>query len=294
MRKHLIFISVTLIVLTAIAGCGLHSVQRTAIDDFAASTSAVGKITSDEVLSMRNETINMNRNTLILAGPDQNLPRLVDLDGTFKPNITLAMVKAVNALKTYGESLESFSKATQQDELQKAAGNLSTSLNGLPEKYKLTADEQGAIGKIITAGGNMIVGEMKEHYIKNIVPTCKEPLNRLANLMINDFDENYPGSIAQVFLAYSVRSSTYASRVFDQCKEMSCREKAITSFEGANANVVRTETVYPEIRKSLKEMIKAHEALAAALESNKLSQADVKDFSKSIKNLADAIKVFAK
>ena len=294
MKKNFSFSWLMLIVVLMVAGCGLRATQRTAINDFAASTAAVGKIASDEVISMRNETINMNRNSLVLAGPDPALPKLVDLDGTFKPDSTLVITKAIDVLKTYGDSLQALSQATQKDEIQKASDNLMTSVAGLSDKYKLSQEEKDAVGKVIVAGGSMIVEEMKEHYIKQIVKKYKDPVNRLANLLVNDFDENYPGSMSSAFVAVAVRSSTYASRAFDQCKDISCREKALGGFESANANVNRSKTVFSDIKISLQKMIKAHETMAQALESNRLSQSDVKDFTSSVKQLIDALRVFTK
>lgn len=294
-RQSQFFLLLLIIVLLMATGCGLRATQRTAVDDFAESTAAVGKIASDELVSMRNESITMNRNALELAGPDPDLPKLDELDGAFRPAETIVIFKAIGVIRTYGESLQTLVRDTQQDNLKKASDNLVKSIDGLPEKYvKLSAEEQGAIGQVVTGVGGMVVEEMKEKYVKQIVRGFKEPVNRLAQVLADDFDEKKDGSIASVFLAYSVRAAAVANRAFDNCKDVYCREKALKGFENAQANVDRSETVFSSIKGALARLTKANNEMAEAMESNKISEKDIREFGANVKNLADAVKVLSK
>lgn len=294
-KQSSLLLVLLLAVLTMTAGCGLHATQRTAINEFAESTAAVGKIASDELLSMRNETITMNRCTLELAGTGSKLPKIYELDGSFKPDATIEIFKAIGVLKTYGESLQVLVKDTQQGNLKKAADDLVKSIDGLPDKYvKLSTEEQGAIGQVVTTAGGMIVEEMKEKYIILIVKGFKEPVNRLAQVLANDFDEGKSGSLSAVFLANSTLAAALANKAFDDCKDIYCREKALKGFEIAQTNVDRSKIVFSNIQKALAKLTKANNEMADALESKKISEKDIKEFSANVKTILDAVKVFSK
>lgn len=294
-RQSTFFLLLLLIVVTVATGCGLHATQRTAINDFADSTAAVGKIASDELVSMRNETIIMNQNVLELAGPGPELPKINELDGSFKPNETIAIFKAIGVLKTYGESLQTLVKDTQLDNLKKASDNLVKSIDGLPDKYvKLSIEEQGAIKQVVTTAGGTTIEAIKEKYVKLIVKGFKEPVNRLAQVLADDFDETKDGSLANVFLAYSVRAAAVANEAFYDCKDIYCRQKALESFENAQANVDRSKTVFSNIKEALVKLMKANNEMAEAVESEKISEKDIKEFGTNVKTLIDAVKVLSK
>ncbi len=292
MKKQPLILLQLFIVLTTTAGCGLYAAQRAAINDFAESTVTISKIASAELVSMREDTIAMNLNSLVFSA---SVAPLGKLEGSFIPSDTIAAFKAVSALKTYGESLQVLVNDTQQDNLKKASENFTEGINRLPDKYgKLSKEEQGAIEQLINTGGGLIIEEMKEDYIKEIVKNSQRWVNRLVQVLADDFNEEKPGSLASVFLAYSVRSSAIANNAFYECRDVYCKETALKSFRFAQANVDRSKPVFSGINRSLEKLIEANKAIAAALESNKISAKDISEFSVNVKTLIDAVEVLNK
>ncbi len=295
MKRHWSFLLPALMALAMITGCGLHATQRAAVDNFASSTAAVGKIASNEVVSMRNEAISMNRSALELAGPRKDFVEMGKFEGIFTPEVTTAIFRAVEMLKTYGESLQTLVKDTREDDLKKAADNLVKSTDGIPAEYlTLSKDDKDAIAKLVTTGGGMFLEEMKKEYVLKIVRTYKEPVNRLAGTIAHTFDQQADGTPAGIYLLYAARTAATAVRIFDKCIDIYCREKALKAHEDAQGNFTRSKVIFADIRDALIKLQKANNEMALAVESDAVSEKDIKEFGTNVKVLVDAVRVLSK
>jgi hypothetical protein len=293
MRKKVLLLSACLLFL--ITGCGLRASQKAYVVDFAAASSAVGKIASDELVSMRDDTITMNTHRIELIGLDPKYPGLDELHGKFKPEDSLVIFKAIDTLKTYGESLLAFAKDTQKDELTKASSNLITSIDSLPSNYvKVSKDQQDAIQQLVITGGGLIVEEMKEKAIKNIVTIYENQVTTLADLLSREFDESTDDSLAASFLATSSRSLVVSQEALKTCPDVLCRERAMRNYKESVANLDRGKLITKNVAKAIGELKKANTELVKAVQSDKIEIKDIKEFSATVKTLIDAVKLLRK
>ena len=78
-----------------LSGCGLNAVQRKAVNEFGTATSNIGNLASEELVNMRNETIKMNVNRIILGGYDKNFPGPMNLDENLTPENSQVILQAI-------------------------------------------------------------------------------------------------------------------------------------------------------------------------------------------------------
>ena len=282
-----------------LSGCGLNAVQRKAVNEFGTATSNIGNLASEELVTMRNETIKMNVNRIILGGYDREFPGPTNLDENLTPENSQVILQAIEVLQAYGEGLVSLVNATQKDELEKATGKLMNSIETLPKKYqKVSKEQQDAIAKVVQEGGKLIIKKLKKDAIERIVPMYQPQIDDLADKLKNTFDKTVTGSFANSFLTTYSNGLEVADRYLQkECKDISCRAMAMQNLRDVMANRTRTDTVMKKASEALKNVKKANAAMVEAVKEGgfkTLSEADIKEYSNSAKILYDAAKVLNK
>ena len=282
-----------------LSGCGLNAVQRKAVNEFGTATSNIGNLASEELVNMRNETIKMNVNRIILGGYDKEFPGSTNLDENLTPENSQIILQAIEVLQAYGEGLVSLVNATQKYELEKATGKLMKSIETLPKDYqKVSKEQQDAIAKVVQEGGKLIIEKLKKDTIEHIVPMYQPQVDDLADKLKITFDKTVTGSFANSFLTTYSNGLEVADRYLkNECTDISCRAMAMQNLRDVMANRTRTDTVMKKASESLNHLKKANAAMVEAVKEGgfkTLSEADIKEFSNSAKILYDAVKVLNK
>lgn len=117
-----------------LVGCALTANQRAALDQFSSSAATLGDATTSELTAMREQTVKMNSERLLLGGPSKD-PRLGDqtsLDRGFELDRIQTISGATRALAAYGKTLSALASDTQSAELKAASNDLVGSLGRVP------------------------------------------------------------------------------------------------------------------------------------------------------------------
>lgn len=293
---RLLSVAVLSFLVVFLPGCGLNVVQRKAVNEFGNATSKIGALASEEIVNMRNETIKMNVDRIILGGYEKDFPGPANLDEALTPENCRIVLQAVEALQAYGEGLVSLVNATQKDELEKATGKLMSSMETLPEEYqKVSKEQRDAIAKMLQAGGSLIIENLKKDAVGRIVPIYQPQIDDLADHLKDTFDKTVTGSFANAFLTTYSNGLEVADRYLKkECRDISCRALAMRNLRDVMANRARTETVMQKVSQALQNLKKANAAMVEAVKDggfNTLSEDDIQEYADSAKILYDAAKV---
>ncbi len=283
------------ILMFVVSGCGLTAAQKASVQNFGLASSTASKIAADELVAMRNDTIAMNTHRIELIGLSPKYPGLDKLQGEFKPDDVLTILKAINAIKAYGAALDALVKDTQRDELSKAATNLTSSIDSLPNSYvTVTKDQQDAIQKLVVEIGSMAVDEKKKTVVKEIVTKYKDQIAKLAGLLSNEFDETPGNTLAASFLVTSSRSIVISVDALNKCRDVICREKAVGNYNEAKAGQEKGKVVSTNVSKAFADLKKANVELLEKIKKDEYEEKDIKEFAATVKILVEASKVLAK
>ncbi len=281
----------SLLAIFIIGGCGLTAAQRNAIKRFSRATAAVGEVTSAELLQMREATVLMNVRRLEITGIEKDEPDHIDLDENFDIEDVEARVKAAKTLQNYGELLLSLVQDTQGKDLKKAADKFVESVRGLPSAdRRLTPEKLDAIGEGVQAIGGIIVEGLKAQEIKRIVEGANEQVAHLCDLLAADFDRDQDGKLASQFVLTTERLLVRADRKFRESKGREERATTLAAFHLAQTKRERY-TLLDRASQAVAQMKKANSELAESMKSDKPMLKDLKELSKKVKSLLDALKV---
>lgn len=137
------------LLLGTFAGCALTTKQKAAVSQFSGSAAMLGDVTSSQLIAMRDDTVKMTLERLLLGGKskDPNLGDQTSLDRGFDVERVETVSGATQALAAYGNSLAALVDDAQSAELKAASNEFVASLGRVPTAKEHLSDEQlGAIG----------------------------------------------------------------------------------------------------------------------------------------------------
>src|SRR5262245_64181010 len=139
--RRIFFLAVALVLLT---GCALSARQKAAVGQFSDSAATLGDVTSSQLKAMRDGTVEMTKQRLLLAGRsrDPNLGDQASLDRGFEVSRVETVSGAAQALAAYGKSLAALINDSQSAELQAASRDLVARLVRVPEPKEKLSDKQ--------------------------------------------------------------------------------------------------------------------------------------------------------
>lgn len=167
-----------------VAGCGLTVQQKAAVQRFATATSELATVTSAELVSTRNDLIEMNTLRVEL-GDDTVRPDRTD--ALFTVDRVKPRIDAVTALESYANLLQMLATGSQAAQLKVAADELVGSLRNLPS-VGLSDGQAGAISAAVERVGGFVVEYMRARAMREVVETTHEPVLKVADLVARDFD----------------------------------------------------------------------------------------------------------
>ena len=286
-------LAVALLLLT---GCALSARQKAAVSQFSDSAATLGDVTSSQLKAMRDGTVEMTKQRLLLAGRsrDANLGDQTSLDRGFEVSRVETVSGAAQALAAYGKSLAALVNDSQSAELQAASHDLVASLGRVPEaKEKLSDKQLEAIGTVVQEVGGLWVEWKRKEAVTTIVREARPVVDRLCDLLARDFAPR-TGWVAlqlQVIEDPLVAEATnvlYDGRSYDE------RKRASDAIDLVPGNRMRRTEVLKRVSDAAAAMKKANAALAQAVESSAWSAQDIQAFAERAQSLRAAVKIIVK
>lgn len=289
--------AVTLTVaLLLVTGCALSSRQKAAVGQFSDSAATLGDVTSSQLKAMRDGTVEMTKQRLLLAGKsrDPNLGDQTSLDRGFEVSRVETVSGAAQALAAYGKSLAALVNDSQSAELQAASRDLVASLGRVPEAKEQLSDKQlEAIGTVVQEVGGLWIEWKRKEAVATIVREARPAVDRLCDLLARDFA---PGTgwvalqlqVIEDPLIAEATSVLYDGRSYDE------RKRASDAIDLVHGNRMRRTEVLKRVTDAAAAMKKANAALAQAVESSTWSAQDIQTFAERAQSLRAAVKIIVK
>ena len=291
--RRIFFLAVALVLLT---GCALSARQKAAVGQFSESAATLGDVTSSQLKAMRDGTVEMTKQRLLLAGKsrDPNLGDQTSLDRGFEVSRVETVSGAAQALAAYGKSLAALVNDSQSAELQAASRDLVASLGRVPEAKERLSDKQlEAIGTVVQEVGGLWVESKRKEAVTTIVREARPAVDRLCDLLTRDFA---PGTgwvalqlqVIEDPLIAEATNVLYDGRSYDE------RKRASAAIDLVHGNRMRRTEVLKRVTDAADAMKKANAALGQAVESSAWSAQDIQAFAERAQSLRAAVKIIVK
>lgn len=284
----------TLLVAVAVGGCALTGAQKAAIGQFGSAASSLGTTTSTQLLAMREDTIKMNVERLVIGGAsrEENLANERTLDRGFEVKIVQTVIGATNALSAYGQSLTALATNTQAAALKTAGDNLVTSLGSLPGIADAVSTKQlSAIATAVQEVGGIWIEYKRKEAVRTIVLNARPAVDRLCDLLVRDFSAG--GWVETQLLIVQAPLLGEASNAFQSRQSFADRRVALDAFRLAFNGNVRREQVVTQVAEAAQAMKIANANLAEVVERDEITVADIQDFASRAARLKATVEVLA-
>jgi hypothetical protein len=279
-----------------LTGCALSASQKAAVGQFSDSAATLGDVTSSQLKAMRDGTVEMTKQRLLLAGKsrDPNLGDQTSLDRGFEVSRVETVSGAAQALAAYGKSLAALVNDSQSAELQAASRDLVASLGRVPEAKERLSDKQlEAIGTVVQEVGGLWIEWKRREAVTTIVREARPAVDRLCDLLARDFA---PGTgwvalqlqVIEDPLIAEATNVLYDGRSYDE------RRRASDAIDLVHANRMRRTEVLKRVTDTATAMKKANAALGQAVESSSWSAQDIQAFAERAQSLRAAVKIIVK
>jgi hypothetical protein len=299
MNKNLFFIKkLKLAILICLIQCSITQGQQRALQNFGETAILMSNLSSNELIAMRNSTIQMNLTRIRLDNLDkpkedsqtkEEKVEYKDLDGVFDINVISIRLKAIATIRSYAKLLLSLSSDASQKELERATQSFLFSVENLSsEQKKMDEKKLNAIGEAIKLFGGIFTEHKKKDSIKSIILESKEQIELLCDLLSKDFDPK-GGRLATTFILTGEELLLSAEEKLDpnEKKPEKIRSKALLSFHLAEKNIQKKETVLPEIAKSILNLKQANLEMYEAFRSEIYTTKDILKFANTVKAVQD-------
>jgi hypothetical protein len=285
-RNRIVALSIVMILL--LPGCGLTGSQQEASARFARASADLGAFTAREFSGFRELTIEMNTRDIALDGE----AKLTDLDEALDPEDLSARIGAATALSSYGRLLLALVEETQEAELKAASNNFVDSFKRVSGK-KLDDSQYEALGTLVQEIGGMVVAHKKAKAVKRIVQAAEPDVDKICDLLIQDFSPTGLGVGQGVDVTYKRLKADADVALATPGRDYRNRLIATEAFQLADDAENRLTALAPQAVKTLMTLKKANAQLADAMKNNELSIDDIKALGKEIKQLADTARALS-
>lgn len=276
------------------AGCTLTAKQKAAIGQFSDSAAELGDVTTSELKAMRESTVKMTIERLLLSGKSKN-PDLGDqtsLDRGFEINRVETVSGATQALAAYGKTLTALVDDTQSAELNEASHEFVANLGRVPEARKRLTDGQlEAIGTAIQEVGSLWVDWKRKQAVTTIVKESQQAVDHLCDLLIRDFDPKRGWVALQLQVIEDPLLAEATNALYDGAT-YNDRKIALEAFRLAHGNRMRRNEVLGRVVDAAAAMKQANGALARSVDHLGFSMQDIRSFAeraRSLKNVSSII-----
>lgn len=279
------------LILSISTGCALSANQKAAVSQFSDSAATLGNVTASELKAMRQGTVQMTIERLLLSGKskDPNLGDQTSLDRGFELNRIESVSGATQALAAYGKTLSALVDDTQSAELQTASHEFAANLGRVPGvKERLTDNQLDAIGTAVQAVGTLWVDWKRQQAVVTIVKESQQAVDHLCDLLIRDFDPKKGWVALQLQIIEDPLIAEATNALYDGTTYHD-RKIALDAFRLAHNNRMRRTEILHRMIEAAVAMKQANRALLHAVERPGWSAQDIRSFAeraKSLKNVA--------
>lgn len=273
-----------------VASCALNPKERDAVSKFGKAASALGKTGYDQLVQMRQETIEMDARRLAITGPVKGTPGLDDLDRALDPKAVESRMKAMKALQKYGEALKTLLDESRKDQIDKASADFAASI-GEVDELGLSQDQINALSKAVAAIGKVVVEEVRAKKIRESVSYVHEDLDRLSDLLITCFDPN-GADLANSFQLASSDLMVAAADEYCKANDPAVRASALKDYCYAQTNLEQLEEL-KKISQALEKFKKANDQMARLVLHEKITPEDIQEFYSTVQSLSVVKDLFA-
>jgi hypothetical protein len=286
LHKNFLF---ALLIIT-LSGCALTSTQKEAAGNFAQASANIGDFAATEFTHFRTATIDMNVTSVAIRGRASllNAKNEPNLDEALKPTAVIERVKSAQALSSYGKLLFSLVTETQETELKQASDNFVNSFKSVNGKNLSNAQLDG-LGQLVHAIGSLWVEAKKAEAVKKIVHDAKPDVDKLCDLLIDDFNETglqnaqgFDATISNLVgdasLALKAKDTSYIDRLI-----------AANGLKQAWTEREHLTNISTQAIATLKKLKAANAQLLQAMENDSFSIDDIKAVGQEVNNLKSAI-----
>jgi len=295
MNKNLVGSALTALMGFALGCAPLTVQQKSAVSGFSWAAASVGSVTAAELATMRDETIAMTTQRLLLGGKSKD-PRLADmnsLDRGFDLDRIEVVINAANALQNYGSGLACLVQDGQTPGLRDAANQFAANLGRIPEiRDSMNANQIGFVGALVQQVGGFWVESKRKKAVTTLVLSTQAVIDKLCDLLIRDFDPN-GGWVSLQLLVVEEPLKAEAMAAFDDATTYAQRKPALEALEMAyTSQLERTELLQRIVAAALA-MKKANAALAQALNKPAYTIQDLQDFGVKCQSLQGASSILS-
>ncbi len=290
MRKLVILLSLSLLA-ALLSGCGLSSYQIAKTQTFGAATSSVGKLGEEEFVNIRDGIIEMNKE-LVAIDYTKDVKSLV-LDHPTYAEPTSVRIAASKALKLYGELLVQLTTEDRTENLQKVSNALINNTEVALSK-EFSSEKKDAICKIIVNLGSFWVEKKKADAAKAIIPAYEESVNKLADLLSEDFSaEDSASGYLKVYEATATRLKNASIRLVNAGDKYTVLERAyaVNAYATAEKAIIRSVTLSKKAKAAIAGLKKANTELVKVIQEEKYSTDDIKKYAKQLQELVNIYQV---
>jgi len=281
------------VLLGTFTGCALTAKQKVAVRQFGGSAATLGDVTSSELRAMRDDTVKMTIERLLLGGEskDPNLGDQTSLDRGFEVKRIETVSGATRALAAYGKSLEALVDDMQSAELITASNEFVASLGRVPTMKEQLSDKQlESIGTVIQDVGGFWIEWKRKQAITTIVKESQNAVEHLCDLLIRDFDPD-KGWVAKQLQIVEDPLMAEATNALKDGRTYNDRKIALEAFQFAHGSRMRRTEVLKRVIDSATAMKKANGTLVQAVTNSAWSFQDIQDFAQKSYSLQTAVKI---
>ena len=167
-----------------LAGCGLSTHQRVAVETFSAATLDFASVSSSELVKTRTDVLEMN--ALRVELDDDTVDR-TRMDEPFDVDRVKRRLDALAALERYATLLQTLVTSSEGASLERASDSFVGSLRKV-EGVGLSDAKAAAISAAVQRVGGLLVEEMRARAVREVVLQAEPAVLQVIGLVERDFD----------------------------------------------------------------------------------------------------------
>lgn len=290
MKKLVQLISSSLAV-ALLTGCGLSNYQVVKTQTFGAATASIGKLGEEEFVNIRNGIIEMNKKLAVIDHTKTAKNLTFDKPTYAQP--TSIRIAASKALKYYGELLVKLSAEDRNENLQAVSNALLNNVEVALSK-EFSSEKKDAINTIIVNLGSFWVEKKKLDALKVIIPAYEDAVNKLADLMSEDFSvENGALGYLKAYQVTAKRLKNISIRLINAGDRYTILERSyiINAYASAEEAIVKSERLSEKAQRVISSLKNANTELVKVIQEEKYATDDIKKYRKQLQELVNMYQV---
>ena len=271
-----------------ITNCTLTKEQSRSIQTFAHTSQIFGKELEEEIIFLRNKTIDLNKKRLILETKlNTSREKVLNIEGAFESKIIKLRLLAINVLMRYANLLLTLNSNEDEHEFKNNLKELGLTI----QEFKGDKSKNPYIELIqeISVG---IIQTKKKEITKKVLFKSKDSIQSLIDLLEGDFDPEK----GKLSLSFKLQCKNHFVFTETELSSKSIKDKIkselINLQTESELNEKRRIEIHGELIQSLKFFRETNLKLIDSFENEKYSLEELIYFSNQIKKLKQYKSIF--